>query len=52
MLGAACALLGREQGVAVILGTGSNSCFYDGVNIVREFLRWVISWVMRVVVLQ
>ena len=35
MLGAARALLGREQGVAVILGTGSNSCFYDGVNIVR-----------------
>lgn len=35
MLGAARALLGREQGVAVILGTGSNSCFYDGVNIVQ-----------------
>lgn len=35
MLGAARALLGREQGVAVILGTGSNSCLYDGESIVR-----------------
>lgn len=30
MLGAARALLGHEAGIAVILGTGSNSCFYDG----------------------
>lgn len=35
MQGAARALLGREQGVAVILGTGSNSCLYDGESIVR-----------------
>lgn len=30
ILGAARALFGREQGIACILGTGSNSCFYDG----------------------
>lgn len=35
MLGAARALLGHESGIAVILGTGSNSCFYDGENIVN-----------------
>lgn len=30
ILGAARALFGKEQGIAGILGTGSNSCFYDG----------------------
>lgn len=30
MLGAARALLGHKSGIAVILGTGSNSCYYDG----------------------
>ena len=31
---AAChALLGHERGIACILGTGSNSCLYDGENI-------------------
>lgn len=30
MLGAARALLGREEGLACILGTGANSCLYDG----------------------
>lgn len=30
MLGAARALLGHDAGIAVILGTGSNSCLYDG----------------------
>ncbi len=34
MLGAARGVLGTEQGVACILGTGSNSCFYDGSAIV------------------
>jgi glucosamine kinase len=33
MLAAARALCGREAGIACILGTGSNSCFYDGENI-------------------
>lgn len=34
MVGAARALFGNEKGVACILGTGSNSCFYDGQEIV------------------
>ena len=33
MLGAARALLGNKQGIACILGTGSNSCLYDGASI-------------------
>ncbi|MDE5875703.1 MAG: hypothetical protein K2H15_08645, partial [Muribaculaceae bacterium] len=33
LLGAARALLGDHKGVACILGTGSNSCLYDGKNI-------------------
>ncbi|MBK6346328.1 MAG: hypothetical protein IPF68_10385 [Bacteroidales bacterium] len=33
LLGAARALCGNEPGIACILGTGSNSCFYDGNDI-------------------
>ncbi len=33
LLGAARALCGHESGIACILGTGSNSCFYDGKDI-------------------
>lgn len=33
MLGAARALFGRGSGVACILGTGANSCVYDGTKI-------------------
>lgn len=33
LLGAARALFGADSGVACILGTGSNSCLYDGVKI-------------------
>ena len=34
---AAChAVLGHEKGIACILGTGSNSCLYDGKNIVDK----------------
>jgi Predicted N-acetylglucosamine kinase len=36
VLGAARAVCGREKGIAVILGTGSNSCLYDGQQIVRN----------------
>ena len=36
LLGAARAVCGREPGIAAILGTGSNSCFFDGVNIVSK----------------
>ena len=34
MLAAAHALCGHEAGIACIMGTGSNSCFYDGEKIV------------------
>ena len=33
LLAAARALCGREAGIACILGTGSNSCYYDGERI-------------------
>ncbi len=33
LLGAARALCGNKPGIACILGTGSNSCFYDGKDI-------------------
>lgn len=36
MLGAARALLGNMPGIACILGTGSNSCYYDGQKIVQQ----------------
>lgn len=36
MLGACRALLGKEPGVACILGTGSNSALYDGTKIVAN----------------
>jgi len=34
LLGAARALCGNREGIVAILGTGSNSCFYDGKDIV------------------
>lgn len=36
LLGAARALCGNEKGIAAILGTGSNSCYYDGENIAEN----------------
>ena len=36
MLGAARALFGNDEGIACILGTGSNSCLYDGRDIVKN----------------
>lgn len=36
LLGAARALCGRDEGIAGILGTGSNSCLYDGQQIVQN----------------
>lgn len=36
MLGAARALCGRESGIVCIVGTGSNSCVYDGRTIVAN----------------
>lgn len=36
LLASARATLGKEKGIACILGTGSNSCLYDGENIVEH----------------
>jgi glucosamine kinase len=36
MMAAARALCGREKGVACILGTGSNSCYFDGRRITKN----------------
>lgn len=36
LLGAARALFGDQGGIACILGTGSNSCLYDGRNILEN----------------
>ncbi|MCK9159662.1 MAG: ATPase [Bacteroidaceae bacterium] len=36
MLGAARALCGHRAGIACIMGTGSNSCYYDGKKIVNN----------------
>lgn len=36
LLGAARSLFNDEAGIACILGTGSNSCFYDGKDIVKN----------------
>lgn len=36
LLGAARGLLGSNAGIACILGTGSNSCLYDGNSIVKN----------------
>jgi glucosamine kinase len=36
LLGAARALFGNQPGIACILGTGSNSCLYDGQHIINN----------------
>jgi glucosamine kinase len=36
LLASARAICGKEAGIACILGTGSNSCLYDGVNITEN----------------
>jgi glucosamine kinase len=36
LLGAARALFGKDNGIACILGTGSNSCLYDGKDILEN----------------
>ena len=36
LLGAAIGLCGNQSGIVCILGTGSNSCFYDGKRIVEN----------------
>lgn len=36
LLAAARALCGNKEGIACILGTGSNSCYYNGTNIAQQ----------------
>ena len=36
MVGAACGVLGEESGIACILGTGGNSCYWNGKEIVKN----------------
>ncbi len=36
MMGAAIALCGHQEGIACILGTGANSCLFDGRRIIRQ----------------
>lgn len=45
MLGAARALCGKEAGMVAILGTGSNSCLYDGADIIanRKALGYILG---------
>lgn len=45
LLGAARALCGHEPGIACILGTGSNSCLYDGKDITGQVanLGWILA---------
>jgi len=45
LLGAARALCGKEAGIACIMGTGSNACYYDGEKIVENIpsLGWIFS---------
>lgn len=45
LLGAARSLCGDEEGIACILGTGSNSCSYDGTAITKnvESLGWILG---------
>src|SRR6185295_20014191 len=45
LLAAARALCGEEPGIACILGTGSNSCLYDGKKIIAQVanLGWILA---------
>jgi N-acetylglucosamine kinase-like BadF-type ATPase len=45
LLAAARALCGHERGIACILGTGSNSCLYDGEKIIDNVsnLGWILA---------
>jgi len=45
LLGAARAVCGHSAGIACILGTGSNSCYYDGIKILDNVpsLGWLLG---------
>ncbi len=44
LMGAARALCGRDKGVACILGTGANSCYYNGKKILKNSQLQKILW--------
>jgi len=44
LMAAAMALCGNAPGIACILGTGSNACFFDGERIVREAVN--LGWAL------
>lgn len=50
MLAAARSLCGHHAGIACIMGTGSNSCYYDGGKIVQNVSPLGLSWVTKVAV--
>ncbi len=45
LMAAARALCGHEPGIACIIGTGSNTCFYDGEKITEQVanLGWILA---------
>lgn len=45
LLGAARGLCGHEAGIACIMGTGSNSCYYDGKSVIEniESVGWMFG---------
>ncbi|MFN8134644.1 MAG: hypothetical protein U0Z17_05280 [Bacteroidales bacterium] len=49
LLGAAHALCADSEGIVAILGTGSNSCYYDGREIKDGIFRWDISLATKAV---
>lgn len=38
LVGAARSVLGKEPGIAAIMGTGSNTCFYDGIRVSQKVM--------------
>jgi len=46
LLGAARALCGNNKGIAAILGTGSNTCYYDGEKIAEHPLSSGLGYIL------
>jgi N-acetylglucosamine kinase-like BadF-type ATPase len=42
LLGSARGLCGHQPGIACILGTGSNSCYYDGETLLKTHPHWAM----------
>jgi hexokinase len=50
LMGAARAYV-ATKGIACILGTGSNSCYFNGKKLLRIARAWVMCWAMKAVAL-